>query len=158
MTFGKILLAIAAIASSAMLWFPAANLVSANQPAMHFVEDVTGDVISCDEAEYTVVSGKIKIVIHFGEAANGNLNFTGTVTPIDVVLTDGTDTFKIKGAEWFGGTLNANTGGEQATFTAKFQITGQGMGSVDSVNVTGHMSPNGNSFEFDFGTCDVPEE
>jgi len=152
MNMPKRLFALGAMAVAAVIWLLGAMTASANQPAMHFVEDVTGAVFVCDETEYTVVSGEIKIVFHFGEAANGNMNFTGTITPMNVVLTDGTDTFKLKGAEWFGGTFNANTDGEQGTFTAKFQIVGTG----DSVNLVGHMSPNGNEFEFDFGTCMTP--
>jgi hypothetical protein len=150
----RALLAFGALAVAVGIWLSGATTTSASQPAFHEVVDVTGDLFVCDEAEYTVVSGEIRIVIHFGETANGNMNFTGTVTPMNVIVTDGTDTFKVKGAEWFGGTFNANTGGEQFTDTDKFQIVGSG----DSVNVVSHFSPNGNEFEFDFGSCASPAD
>jgi hypothetical protein len=42
------------------------------------------------------------------------------------------------------------------TFTGKFQIVSRGGGTVDSVNVVFHVSPNENLFSFDFGTCVAP--
>jgi hypothetical protein len=130
----------------------------ANQPAMHFTEDVTGDVFVCGARTYTVVSGTLSVVIHEGESASGNLNFTGTLTPHNVVAEDAAgNTYSIRGAVWFGGTFNAQQGTEQGTFTAKLQIVARGGGTVDSVNVVGHFSPNGKEFFLDFGTCVLPE-
>ena len=40
----------------------------ANQPAVHFTEDVTGDVFACDTAVYTVTSGTVSIVVHEGQS------------------------------------------------------------------------------------------
>jgi hypothetical protein len=74
-----------------------------------------------------------------------------------VVLQDAAgNLYSIRGAEWFGSTSNANTGGFQATFTGKLQIVSQGGGTVDSVNVVAHISPNGKKFFLDFGTCEAP--
>jgi hypothetical protein len=130
----------------------------ASQPAMHFTEDVTGDVFACGATTYTVVSGTTSTVIHEGESASGNLNFTGTITARNVVLEDAAgNTYFIAGAVWFGGTFNAQQGTEQGTFTAKFQIVARGGGTVDSVNMVGHFSPNGNEFSLDIGTCVLPE-
>jgi hypothetical protein len=104
-----------------------------------------------------VVSGEIAIVLHEGTSASGNTNFTGTVTPRNVVLQDAAgNLYSLRGAEWFGATTNANTGGFQATFTGKFQVVSQGGGTVDSVNVVEHISFNGKEFTFDFGTCVAP--
>jgi hypothetical protein len=58
---------------------------------MHFTEDVTGDVLDCGDTTYTVVSGETAIVLHEGTSASGNTNFTGTVTPRNVVLPDAAD-------------------------------------------------------------------
>ncbi|HZD73404.1 MAG TPA: hypothetical protein VE776_05885, partial [Actinomycetota bacterium] len=66
--------------------------------------------------------------------------------------------YDIVGAGWFGGTTNASTGGSEFTDTEKFQIVRQGGGTVDSVNVTLHLSPNGDFKFFDFGTCVTPED
>jgi hypothetical protein len=131
----------------------------ANQPAMHFTEDVTGDVFACGATTYTIVSGTISTVIHEGESASGNLNFTGTVTPHNVVLEDEAgNTYFIAGAVWFGGTFNAQQGTEGGWFTTVLQIVAPGGGTVDSVNVSGHFSPNGKEFSLDIGTCVLPEE
>lgn len=132
----------------------------ASGPAFHFTEDVSGDVIVCDTQTYTITSGHIKVVIHEGSAAQGNQNFTGTITPVKVVAEDQAgNEYSVVGAFWFGGTFNANTGGFQETFTGKLQIVAEGGGTVDSVNLTFHLTAQPNNFvlnEFDFGTCDEP--
>ena len=134
----------------------------ANQPAEHFTEDVTGDTFQCDTAVYTVTAGTISIVVHEGASASGNLNFTVTITPRSVVAVDEAgNQYSIVGAVWFGGTFNANTGGQQFTDTDKLQIVSQGGGTVDSVNVTFHITAQPNNIvvkDFDFGTCVLPEE
>ena len=56
--------------------------------ADHTIDDVTGDTFQCDTAVYTVTSGAIKSVVHEGESASGNLNFTATITPRNVVVED----------------------------------------------------------------------
>jgi hypothetical protein len=128
-------------------------------PAVHVVEDATGAVFTCATTTYTIVSGSIRIVIHEDVSASGNMNITGTLTPQGVVAQDEAgNLYDIVGAGWFGGTLNTNTGGMQFTDTEKFQIVGQGGGTVDSVNATVHISPNGDFKSFDFGTCVTPEE
>ena len=86
-------------------------------------------------------------------------NFTGTVTLQKVVAEDAAGyVYNIRGADWFGATENAQQGGTfRATFTGKLQVVAQGSGTVDSVNVTEHItSVNGNVKEFDFGTCVAP--
>lgn len=131
------------------------------QPAEHFTEDVTGDTIQCDTAVYTITSGTISIVAHEGASASGNLNFTVTITPRNVVAVDEAgNQYSIVGAVWFGGTVNVNTGGEQFTDTEKLQIVSKGGGTVDSVNLTFHVTAQPNNLvvkDFDFGTCEAPE-
>lgn len=134
--------------------------VSANSPAVHFTEDVTGDVILCETTTYTITSGELAFVIHEGQAAQGNQNVTGTLTPRKVIAVDEAgNEYSVRGAFWFGETFNANTGGFQGTFTGKLQIVGAGQGTVDSVNLTFHITAQPNNFvlkEFDFGTCEEP--
>lgn len=129
----------------------------ANQPAFRFTEDVTADVFECEDRLYTITSGELWTVIHEGESASGNMNYTITVTPHQVVAVDGDgDEVSIVGAVWFGATLNANTGGFQGTDTLKLQVVGQGGGTVDSVNLTFHVTAQPNNIvvkDFDFGTC-----
>ena len=133
----------------------------ANEPAIHMTEDVTGDVIVCATETYQITSGEIKAVFHFGAAAQGNLNFTGTITPVKVVAEDEAgNEYSVVGAFWFGETFNVNTEGGQGTFTGKLQIVSKGGGTADSVNVTAHFTVNPNNvveFFFDFGTCLPPE-
>lgn len=130
----------------------------ANQPAFRFTEEVTGDVFECEDRLYTITSGELWTVIHEGESASGNMNYTITVTPHQVVAVDGEGhEFSIVGAAWFGATLNANTGGFQGTDTIKLQIVGEG-GIADSVNLTFHFTAQPNNIvvkDFDFGTCEL---
>jgi hypothetical protein len=128
----------------------------ANQPAMHFTQDVAGDPpLQCGDTTYTPISGQVVTVVHEGKSASGNTNFTITITPRHVVLQDQDgNLYSLAGAIWFGATFNANTGGFQATSTDKFQIVSQGGGTVDSVNGVEHISPNGKEFFFNFGTCE----
>ena len=147
----RFLLVAAAMASVLLV---GASSALANQPAMHFTQDVTGDTLQCGDTTYTIVSGEIAIVMHEGQSASGNANVTGTITPRNVVIQDQDgNIYSLAGAIWFGATFNANTGGFQATSTDKFRIVSQGGGMVDSVNAVEHVSPTGKEFLFDFGTC-----
>jgi hypothetical protein len=130
----------------------------ASGPAERFTEDVTGDVFVCEDAAYTITSGEVQIVVHEGESASGNQNFTFTLTPRKVVAEDGEgNVVSIRGTTWAGGSLNAQQGTEVFTVTDKFQLVQQGSGTVDNVNMTFHITTvNGNVKDFDFGTCEVP--
>jgi hypothetical protein len=148
----RFLLVAAATASVLLLVVSSA---AANQPAMHFTQPVPSDPLQCGDTTYTPISGELATVVHEGQSASGNTNFTITITPRHVVLQDQDgNLYSVAGATWFGGTFNANTGGFQATSTDKFQIVSQGGGTVDSVNGVEHVSPNGKEFLFNFGTCE----
>jgi len=152
---GRLTAAVASAAAMCAVSIPAA---SANSPAQHFVEDVTGDVLECESATYTITSGSIKIVSHEGTTPSGNTNFTVTITTQRVVAVDEAgNVYSIRGTEWFGATENAQQGTFQATFTGQLQVVAQGSGRVDNVKVTEHITfVNGNVKEFKFGTCDAP--
>lgn len=145
---------------AALLALAAAPALAAG--AQRFTEDVTGDAFTCSDATYTIVSGQVKIVIHEGESASGNLNVTGTITPRGVVAVDEQgNTYSIQGAGWFGATLNAQNGNFVFTDTEKFTITSPGTGVVGTVNTTTHFNMTGshvNSVDFNFGNCATPEE
>ena len=125
------------------------------------MEDVTGDTIECASTTYTVTSGSIKFTIHEGQSKTGNTNFTGTITPQDVLAEDTTgNEVSVRGAFWFGGTTSTQRSTEQFWETGKLQLVDE-TGTVDSVNVTffvqvvdGEVT---NIKEFDFGTCAEPE-
>jgi len=133
---------------------------SANSPAFHFTEDVTGDVFVCEGGTtYTVTGGVLAFTFHEGESATGNGNVTGTIVPRGVTAVDGDgNTFRAVGAVWFGGTFNAQHGNFQGWFTFKIQLVGTGGGKADSVNLVAHESSDGANFFFDFGTCEEPPE
>jgi hypothetical protein len=139
-----------------------ATSVAASGPALKFTEDVTGEQFVCDDAVYTITSGEIQLVTHEGSAAQGNTNFTVTVTPRDVVAEDESgNPVSIVGAFWAGGAFNANSFGEVFTLTDKFQIVSSGGGTVGTVNVTFHVTFQQDNFvikDFDFGNCSTPEE
>jgi hypothetical protein len=144
---------IAAIAAAGALTL-SATTAFANSPAIHYSFDATGMVIVCGDHSYTVASGTVDVVEHAGTSASGNMNVTVTLTPDDVVLVDTAgNQYSIAGAIWFGGSLNARTGGLADTDTSEIQIISQGGGTVDSVSLVFHISPNGDIKSFDFGTC-----
>jgi hypothetical protein len=137
----------------------AASPASANAPAQHFTEGVAGDEIVCGSTVYTITSGVIAFTVHEGEAASGNTNFTVTIVPRDVVLADAAGSvFSIHGAEWIGGTENAQQGTFQFTDTVFFTIVSSGGGVVGTVRVVFHISPNGKIVDLNFGTCEPPGE
>ena len=130
----------------------------ASGPAERFIEPVTGDQFICEDATYTITSGSVQIVVHEGESASGNQNFTFTLTPRKVVAEDGDgNVVSIRGVTWAGGSFNAQQGTEVFTVTDKFQLVQKGSGTVDNVNMTFHITTvNGNVKDFEFDTCDVP--
>jgi hypothetical protein len=151
----KTVVALLAAAATALVMVTAAI---ASSPAVHFSESVVGDVITCEGGfTLTAVSGEFKGVIHEGESASGNLNFTGTLVPKNVVLlgSDG-NTYRATGAIWFGGAFNAQQGTETFTFTEHIVFVGPGGGVVGTLHITEHISPNGKEVSLDFGTCEDP--
>lgn len=137
-----------------------ATTVLANGPAERFTVPVTGDQFVCDDATYTITSGEIQIVVHEGEAAQGNQNFTFTLTPRKVVAEDELGNIvSAVGAVWGGGAFNANTGGGVFTLTEKIQLVSKESGTVGSVNVTFHITDQPNNFvikDFNLGNCSTP--
>jgi hypothetical protein len=137
-----------------------AGSASGSGPAEREIVPVIGDQFVCEGATYTITSGSIQIVGHFGESASGNENFTFTITPLNVVAEDGEgNVVREGGAMSGGGSFNAQQGTGVFTFTNKLQFVQQGSGTVDSLNTTFHITfVNGNVKDFDFGTCETPEE
>ena len=148
----KLYLLLALVRAAAAAAYPASAA-----PAVHFTEDVTGDVFVCDSAVYTVTSGTLLSVFHEGTTASGNTNFTGTLVPKHVVLEDAEgNVYSLSGAVWFGNTSNAQQGSSQGTFTAFFNIVSKGGGVVDTVRMVAHFGANG-EFSIDSGSCVLPD-
>jgi hypothetical protein len=129
-------------------------------PAEHEVFDPTTppeNVIDCTAGGgslYTVTSGVVNVTFQVNESANGNFEVTGTETPKGVTAVDEDGAvYPIRGAVWFGGTINPETSNGQETFTGFLNILSEGGGVADRVAILVHFSPNG-TFNFaDFGTC-----
>lgn len=151
----------AALVAGCLVLAPTAAL--ANQPAVTETIPVSGEQFVCEDATYTLVSGDIRFVVHEGQSASGNENFTLTISPSNVLAeNEEGETFRLAGAFWVGGTFNAKKGTFQFTATDHFQIVEQGGGTVDDVQVTAHVtfvSPDKiNVKEFDLGTCSSPSD
>jgi hypothetical protein len=129
-------------------------------PAEREIVPVTGDQFVCEDTTYTITSGSIQIVSHAGESASGSLTFTFTITPLNVIAEDDDgNVVREAGVAPRGAfSFNAQQGTEVFTFTSKLQFVQQGSGTVDSLNVTFHVTTvNGIVKDFDFGTCELPE-
>jgi hypothetical protein len=152
-----------ALGLAAALLLSLTAVASANQPAITETISVVGDQFVCEDDTYTIVAGDVRFTLHEGGSASGNQNFTITIaaTKVQAVNSEG-DSFSIVGAFWAGFTANANTGGFQGTTTDHFQIIGRGQGTVDSVQVTSHITftppDKFNLKEFNFGTCASPSD
>jgi len=125
-------------------------------PAVRIEEDLTGDVIACDGVDYTITSGSAVFLFREGVTPSGNFSGIAMFTPRNVVATDSTDTFLVRGAGTGSAAANGTTAGVASTFTTVLQIVDQGGGVVASVQLLAHMSPNSNAVEFDFGECEKP--
>jgi hypothetical protein len=117
-----------------------------------------GAVFTCaGGVTYTVVSGSIRIVMNETTSASGNMSITGTIVPQNVTAVSSQGgTFRIVGADWFGGSFNAQTGNMVQTATAHFQILGP-TGPVGTVLQTFHFSSN-STVTLDKGTCQPPAD
>ena len=135
----------------------------AQASAMAFHEhdslSVVGDVFVCSPTNLTVTSGTIDEHFAGVQDATGVFHFTGTIVPHDVTLTDGTNSYTLSGASWFGFT-GADPDGMPtvSTETDHFVIRGATGGVYAKVQVVMHLSPNGNSFDFDRGQCEEPAD
>jgi hypothetical protein len=139
------------------------SAAAANQPAVVETVPVAGEQFVCEDATYTLVSGEVRFILHEGESASGNQNFTITIAPAKVEAVSSTtgETVSIVGAFWAGFTANAKTGGFQGTTTDHFQVISKGEGTIGDVQVTSHITfrppDKFNVKDFNFGTCSSPE-
>jgi hypothetical protein len=142
--------AVAALAISAPAAFAAGAQVTEFPAA--------GAVFTCDFGTLTATSGSVRFVLHEGTSASGNMNVTGTIVPQNVTLVDTSgNTYRVVGAGWFGGAINAQTGNGVFTDTEHFQILSATGGVVGNVQETFHVGANG-QVTLDKGTCEPPED
>lgn len=126
----------------------------------HETQSVVGDVFACQSGDLTVMSGTIMSTFHENADNSGTYHYTGTVVPHDVTLTDDAgNTYTLSGASWFGGTTTDPNGESQpivGTETDHFVIHDSTGGVFAKVQLVMHISPNGNMFIDDRGTCEEP--
>lgn len=157
---GRLSTVLSAMALVALLAVPA-FASGHGQGAEHETFSVVGDVFDCGAESYTITAGNIRATFHQGESASGNTNFTGTLTPEHVVAqsSDGR-TVHVRGALWFGGTMNAQQDTFQETFTGKIQLVEKGKGTVENVNMTFHVTVVKGEVvtlkELDLSSCALP--
>jgi hypothetical protein len=121
--------------------------------AIHVEFSIVGDTLACPDATYTVQSGSIREVVRAGQSGSGNTMFTVTDVPHHVVLTDAAGaTYSLRGAIWFGGATNDQTGAEVITATHMLTIVGRG-GLADSIRLV-EIFRDGVLVSHEFGTCE----
>ena len=117
-----------------------------------FVEDVSGDVVVCENNTYTL-DGSIRSVFHESTDAQGMAHVTGTTTTSGLVAVDEDGrVYAVRGAQWFG--ENETPNGGVATFTFHLSVVRAGQGVVDTIRVVAHFGPGG-FFERDSSTCEA---
>jgi hypothetical protein len=154
-----VLAAVAAVAAALVVAAPAGAAGSAGTTQVTTF-DPTGAVFTCPDANYTVLGGTVRSIMHDSFGANGSEHVTGTITPIGVTLTDGTSStvYRLSGASWFGGNFNIVNGKYEFTDTQFFNIIGPGGGVVAKVAGVEHSGTGGSDFSFNFGACQPPQD
>jgi hypothetical protein len=152
-----ILAALAAAAAALVVALPASAAGNAGTTQVTTF-DPTGAVFTCPGTDYTVLGGTIRSVFHDSFGANGSEHVTGTIAPVGVTLTDGSSTYKLAGASWFGGSFNVVNGKFEFGDTQLFNIIAPGGGVVDQVAGVEHMGSGGSNFSFVFGACQSPQD
>jgi hypothetical protein len=147
----------AAIAASALGVI--ASSAGAASPTMHMSFPAAGLPFACFSGTLTATGGTIDEVNHESVDAQGVYHFTGTVTPHDVTLEDGSgNVYTLSGASWFGGraTDPSLTTVIAAGDTEHFVIHDAQGGVYAKVQMVGHFNQNGGYFSFNRGTCLPP--
>jgi hypothetical protein len=154
-----VLAAVAAVAAALVVAAPAGAAGNAGTTQVTTF-DPTGAVFTCPDANYTVLGGTVRSIMHDSFGANGSEHVTGTITPIGVTLTDGTSStvYRLSGASWFGGNFNIVNGKYEFTDTQFFNIIGPGGGVVAKVAGVEHSGTGGSDFSFNFGACQPPQD
>jgi hypothetical protein len=152
---------VAALSAAALAGLAGPANASATTFKQHDAFDPTGMVFSCSPTDLTVTGGIVDETFEGVQDANGVVHFTGTIVPHGVTLTDGTNTYTLSGATWFGSTASdpdPTAAPTVATETDHFVIRTTSGGVYAKVQVVMHQSPNGNFFVFDRGSCEAPAD
>jgi len=152
----------ATAAAAALIGIAGPAHASATTFKQHDSFNPTGQVFDCSPTDLTVTGGTVTEMFEGAQDANGVFHFTGTIVPHDVTLTDGTSTYTLSGASWFGATATQTDDPEGmptvSTETDHFVIRNASGGVYAKVQLVMHLSPNGDSFVFDRGQCEEPQD
>jgi hypothetical protein len=122
--------------------------------------DPTGAVFTCPEANYTVLGGIVRFLLHDSIAADGSEHVTITREPIGVTLSDGTTStiYRLVGANSSGGNFDVVNGKYEFTDITFFNILAPNGGVVARVAFVTHVTSSGSGLLFTFGQCEAPQE
>lgn len=125
-------------------------------PADHAALPAANLVLACAAGTvYTGIAGELRYVGREGTSAGGNERFGGTVSLDQVLVTDGTDTYRAIGAASFGGGTNAKTGAVSDRGVFHIQVLGDN-GPVAAVKITARLLDDGTVRFNDHGDCSQP--
>jgi hypothetical protein len=146
----------AALSGALLVAAPAA--ASNAGTTVHMSIDLVGSgfTLSCGTTVLTPTGGTATLVFHESTDAQGIFHLSGTGTFNRATLQDAAgNRYSVTGANWFGGSVSDPGANEPIVFTStdKFVIRTATGGVFGMVNVVEHISPTGNFFSFDFGTC-----
>jgi hypothetical protein len=149
----------AALAAVLIVALPASAAGNAGTTYVTTIE-VTGAVFTCPGANYTVLGGTLRFVIHDSIGADGSEHVRITRVPIGVTLSDGTTStiYRLAGANSSGGNLNVGNDQFEFSDTTFFNILAPNGGVVARVAGVEHVSPSGSGFSFTFGQCEAPQD
>lgn len=121
--------------------------------------DATGGVFTCTGGDLTITGGTVSQSIEGVEDGQGVFHITGTIVPHNVTLTDGTNTYYLSGASWFGGKSLDPDGNLtiESTDTSHFVIRNASGGVYSKVQLVEHMNGD-HSFSFNRGACMEPND
>jgi hypothetical protein len=157
-TFRTTITRIAALTGAVACLGAFANPANAAAETFHEHDsfDPTGSVFACSPTDLTITGGTVRESLEGSLDAHGIGHFTGTIVPQNVTLTDGTNTYYLSGASWFGATGTDTP--TVSTSTDHFVIRTASGGVYAKVSVVEHFSPNGSSFVKDTGACEAPAD
>jgi hypothetical protein len=125
-------------------------------PADHAALPAANLVLACDAGTvYTGISGELRFVGREGASAGGNERFGGTVSLDQVLVTDGSNTYRAIGAAIFGGGFTAETGAVSDRGMFHIQVLGTN-GPVAAVRITARLLDDGTVWFNDHGDCSQP--
>ncbi|MFA5889764.1 MAG: hypothetical protein WDA27_02230 [Actinomycetota bacterium] len=134
------LAALAAMSALVLVLSASPSLASPVRHASYPATEIAGmdGPITCGPTSYTFTSGRFSFVFR-------DLSVGAHINLINVRARDGAGAaYRVVGAETYS---------DPTRLVGKIRFISQGGGVADSIDIVGHLSPNGRFHFFDFGTC-----